>query len=363
MPATSLQPALPLAQANSFTRSEVIGLLADIRRRLGLSAAALAVLQRLVASTDPDAWKLPDRSPVFFGAQDRLAERLCISARQLRAHERRLAAAGLLDRRTPANGFRSGPAGFGLSLQPLKERIHELIAMRDRLRAEADEKRALKARRLAAGRRIREALPPDPESRSEVAARLAEAVDGWPRADSLLTMPVAELRAHAEAAEGLAAQLEAQALVEIGAIAEEDAPAEAAARAPQDAASVADLLTRERILLMATPELRARLEAAGRRWGIHDFLDAVEDRRAEIGISPDAWTQAVHEMGRPAAAATILLLDANRAHPERPVMNPGGALRGIVQKFRTGNFNLLGGLLAVERRSRKSRRRDNGNTE
>ena len=47
--------------------------------------------------------------------------------------------------------------------------------------------------------------------------------------------------------------------------------------------------------------------------------------------------QPADRMGRVRAALCVMLLDANRDHPTAPVMNPGGALRGMIKAHNRGS--------------------------
>ena len=63
------------------------------------------------------------------------------------------------------------------------------------------------------------------------------------------------------------------------------------------------------------------------RVGSQHIVDAAAELAAALGIDHSAWREACAELGMFDAALAVLILDANRDHPERPVRNPGGALR------------------------------------
>lgn len=80
------------------------------------------------------------------------------------------------------------------------------------------------------------------------------------------------------------------------------------------------------------------------------FVEAANARVAPLGINITAWAAACDRMGRVRAALCVLLLDANRDHPTAPVMNPGGALRGMIKAHNRGKLNLIGSLIGLHRR-------------
>lgn len=81
-----------------------------------------------------------------------------------------------------------------------------------------------------------------------------------------------------------------------------------------------------------------------------DLIEAAHDMLPYLGINYSAWTEAVQLMGDEGAALCVLLVDANRDNPAHPVRNPGGALRGMVKRFRAGKLNPVGSLLGLSRR-------------
>ncbi|WP_417432461.1 replication initiation protein RepC [Kiloniella sp.] len=57
---------------------------------------------------------------------------------------------------------------------------------------------------------------------------------------------------------------------------------------------------------------------------------------AEIGINRYVWNEAVQVMGAFAAAILVMVTEINQQHPERPVLNPEGFLRGMIYAARAG---------------------------
>jgi len=67
----------------------------------------------------------------------------------------------------------------------------------------------------------------------------------------------------------------------------------------------------------------------------------------KMGIGRWAWIKACSVLGETAAAVAVLIIDRNRKHPIIPVVNPGGVLRGMTVKAKTGDLNLHRSLYAI----------------
>ena len=357
-----MQTTLPLEPpAPGMSRRDAMALIDEIGRALGLSAARLRVLLRLMGSTDQNDWKDPTATPVFYGRQEHMAERLGITSRQLRTHERALVRSGYLDPSPLANGHRHAAGRWGLSLGPVKAMLAELVGRRDALRAEHQRKRELQAERGAARRKVVDlaklSAPEQLEARP--VADLLERVRQWPRADRLMRMKLAVLDHHVAEAVETVAELEAA----LGGCPPAPADASAPERSLADERRKEDLarVSRpERLLRLASPELRLHALREQDMGSDNDtaLLAAAEMRRPEIGVSRDCWREARERMGQAGATLALLLVDANRDHPTKPVRNPGAVLRSMARMFSEGRYNVVGGLIGLERRRRQAERGD-----
>ena len=353
-----MQASLPLSPPPGLTRREVLALVDETGRALGITPACLQVLARMIGSTANDDWRDPERTPVYFGKQESLAERLGISARQIRNHERRLADLGLVAPSPLGNGHRSAAGSWGISLAPLRDRLAELLERRDELRATHARKRSLKVERSVARRRAMDLLrqATDAELRTPEIEMVAERVLKWPRADRLLRLKLAELDGHVAEAVKTVERLET--LLGAPRTADPDAEGEGrrirAVPTAETLAKLGDLTDPAKLVEMATPQFRVHALAAGPPTEA-SVMAAAEARRGEIGVGWEPWAEAVETMGREVASMALLLIDANRSHPQNPVRKPAGALRGLARKFAVGQFNLAGGLIALERRRRRER--------
>jgi hypothetical protein len=149
----SPQVALP----QGMTRRDVIAVISEIGPDLNLSGAAIFVLTKLIGSTSEKDWIEPGADPTFYGTQETMAERLQMTARQLRSHERNFERKNILKRDTKANGAREAGTGRGLLFTPLKACFADLLALRDQKRAVTKRIKELKSLRSVRLRRMKEA--------------------------------------------------------------------------------------------------------------------------------------------------------------------------------------------------------------
>lgn len=388
-------PSLP----QGFSRRDVIALMADIGRDIGLGPRLTDILTRLIGCTEADAWIDPDKEPIFYGRQESFAQKLGISTRQLRTHEKTLLKHGLMERRTAANGSRHGSTGLGLVLTPLIERFTDFLSVR-----EARNERYARMKTLKATRSVRWATFRDELARlsaedlltAEVQEMIAER-ETWPRTDTLLSMGEARLSQHIEAATNLCIRLtnwienHADSSCEpeetfrsfiqedIQQILSENCnasvhkrsaglPAHCNYPAPGPNGTVdcrekkleAETLALQGLfsgkygldhaVSLASEDFQFEMQVRSGERADYAFVEAANARVAPLGINITAWAAACDRMGRVPAALCVMLLDANRDHPTAPVMNPGGALRGMIKAHNRGKLNLIGSLIGLHRR-------------
>ena len=202
---TNPYPSLP----QGFSRRDVIALMADIGRDIGLGPRLTDILTRLIGCTEADAWIDQTKEPIFYGRQESFAQKLGISTRQLRTHEKTLLKHGLLERRTAANGSRHGSTGLGLVLTPIIERFTDLLNVREMRNERYARMKTLKATRSVRWATFRDEMArlsasdltcPDVQEMMEERAT-------WPRTDALLSMGEARLAQHIEEASDLCTKL------------------------------------------------------------------------------------------------------------------------------------------------------------
>ena len=388
-------PSLP----QGFSRRDVIALLADIGRDIGLGPRLTDILTRLIGSTEADAWTDPEKEPIFYGRQESFAQKLGISTRQLRTHEKTLLKHGLMERRTAANGSRHGGTGLGLVMTPIIERFTDLLEVRETRNARYARMKTLKATRSVRWATFRDELArlsADDLLHEDIQEMIAER-ETWPRTDTLLSMSEARLSAHIDAATSLCARLsnwienQADSSCEpaetFRSFIQEDiqmihsetcntdvnkrsAGKPAHAKYPEPGPN-GPVNCKEKKLEAETLALQGLFSG---RYGLdhaislaseafkfemqvregdrpeYAFVEAANARIAPLGINITAWAAACDRMGRVRAALCVMLLDANRDHPTAPVMNPGGALRGMIKAHNRSKLNLIGSLIGLHRR-------------
>jgi replication initiation protein RepC len=392
---TQPHPALP----QGYSRRDVIALIADVGRDIGLSTRLTDILTRMIGSTDQDAWIDPEKEPIFYGRQETFAQRLRISTRQLRSHEKTLQKRGLIQRRTLANGSRYGSAGLGLVLTPLIERFTELLDIREARKAQFERMKQLKAQRSVRLATVRDELARLSESdvlSDDIQAMIQERAT-WPRTDTLLSMGEAALSQHLDDATDLCARLvdwienhsdsscepeetfRSYIQEDINQIHSEECNAHVNKRSADKPAHSKSNTSepygpddcREKQLQaetealqglfsgyyglshavsLASEEFQMEMEARGGERPEYALVEAAAARVPHLGINITAWAAACDRMGRTKAAICILLLDANRDHAVNPVRNPGGALRGMIKAHNRGKLNIVGSLIGLHRR-------------
>ena len=128
-PSEPRQPILP----TGMERDGFVALVDTIAPLLGVGNAALSTFRVMIAMTKPRAFKDGSQEPCCYASQCEIAHKRMVNPSRIRAHERELEAAGLIERRTMANGARSGFAGCGVYFTRAIARVHDFLAMRDQL--------------------------------------------------------------------------------------------------------------------------------------------------------------------------------------------------------------------------------------
>ena len=392
---TQPHPALP----QGYSRRDVIALVADVGRDIGLSTRLTDILTRMIGSTDQDAWVDPEKEPIFYGRQETFAQRLRISTRQLRSHEKSLQKHGLIQRRTLANGSRYGSAGLGLVLTPLIERFTEFLDIREARKAQFERMKQLKALRSVRLATFRDELArrsEDDQSSADVQAMIQERTT-WPRTDTLLSLGEAQLSQHLDDATSLCTTLvewienhsdpscepeetfRSYIQEDIHQIHSEECNASENKRSAGKPAHSDSIMSEpdgpddckekqlqaetealqglfsgyyglSHAISLASEEFQMEMEARGGERPEYALVEAAAARVPHLGINITAWAAACDRMGRTKAAICILLLDANRDHAVNPVRNPGGALRGMIKAHNRGKLNIIGSLIGLHRR-------------
>jgi replication initiation protein RepC len=378
---STLAPTFPILP-KGMQRSQVEALLAEVAPAIGLSGSRLQALLVMIGHTRPQAWTDPEDEPVCYASQVELAAALGKTERAVRADEAALSRRlGLIEKRTAANGSRSRSGGLGLVFSRLIALVPELLALRERRRVERARVQTLVRLRSSYFRHLRDGLaelhprhPADPEL-----GAIRDAVLAWPASGALRSLGLEALEDHVACARALCDALDAWAR---GAEGSDERSIESSGRAAESFRSHLQDTTKEpldtcnqeqmerpaeterqdlfvsrlgprRLYELAGADMRLCLDMAGRspeRLRELDFVTAAIHLLPALGISGPAWRDAVDAMGDLRAAICVLITDANRDHPVTPVRKPGGHLRALTQRHRSGQLNIVGSLIGLAER-------------
>ncbi len=389
---TANHPVLP----QGFKRFSVEQTLLKAAALIGLRGPTLHALLHMMQKTDPAAWTDPAREPVFFAPQDETARALGKTRRALYNTEITLERMGLIERRVKANGQRSSHGKCGIVFSKLIAAFPDLLNLIEQAEIERRRIKALANERSSClhyvNARLREATNDD-----STLDHIRGALAAWPRTDSLTRMGLDALEAHVEdarrlciavddvldllrdssgePAENFRSHIQENNVIDnsvscndavdrwsAGKPAHSDLPVseptgpgdcrenECEAASASRKAKMLAHLTPDRIFKMASADMQHAISVQlGNRTEPRksDFFRAAEAMLPALGINPSAWNDAVSFMGIDRAWLTVLLIDANRDHPETPVKSPGGLLRTLTRKDREGTFKLDGGLIGL----------------
>ncbi len=81
-----------------------------------------------------------------------------------------------------------------------------------------------------------------------------------------------------------------------------------------------------------------------------DLIEAAHALLPALKINRTAWWDACDTLGRSGAAICIMIIDQKAQDPENQVRNPGGYLRKMVARAKTGDLNLQGSVFGLLKR-------------
>lgn len=384
-------PVLP----DNMQREDLFKLIKKIGRSLGIGDAALRTFELMGEHTRPSAFKELDCEPVCYVSQKDLAKERGVDPSRVRAHELELERAGLIERRTMANGARAGFAGCGIYFSRAIHRASEFILLANAQEADRKEHRRLCARRSTHLRHIKSILGELSErlGDNKKVTELKEAFSAWPTSAALHRLSLDELYQHESEADKLCQR----------ALALLDFTEKSHGRAPENTASYIQDTTQDSIPVNCSdapkrhagkPAYSDNLDPPPNGDGCkekdyevereahkneyvsklspcrihslcgdhmklylglrnadpdqltpHDFAIAAQDRRHDLGIHKSAWIDAVSELGEAAATMCVIILD--RRHEQGLVRSPGGYLRAMTTRQREGRLDIIGGLIGL----------------
>lgn len=328
-------------------------------RKLGFNAREAAYLRYLVDLIP--ARNLLQGDGLLWSMQATVARELQCSPQTVRRVEFSLEAAGMIERRTAANGRRSHEDQLGISIGPMIRALPNLLARIARFDAAQQahtnlliEIKTLRARIL---RMIADGLP------SAMAARIASAMAAhWPRQISTLkTAPAKQHRRHLLSIIRWI-DLSLEHYLSGGALKSErsNTPLEEnIVRKVQEAhrrrvERKEGLKTLDDLRNIATPDMQFYLDALAHGQTGMTSGQAAMLRSREIGIDSATIEYTICHVGPDAALTMVTLIDANRDRPFQPVQHPSAYLRSLVSRALAGRLNLAKSLRALRSRRKNS---------
>jgi replication initiation protein RepC len=399
--APEAHPVLP----GRLVRDDVMKTIRPLRRALGISPARLEVLDAMIRSTDATAWSDPNAEPVCYQRQMMIAEETGFSPRMIHACERFFEEIGFLAKRVGADGSRGRFAGgavlHGLCFSPLIERMPDLVELAAARRAAIARcdglRRECSAARRVLSRAVAElmVLAADAPQTAEAAQALAdfpERYADWSEqalrglvenarlaaSNALEFLDLQQIRSgvsdapfrphiheqtHKKSEDCNGSSVDERTARKRAADypsgAEPDGPAQCyenkceadpASHKPKPTESFSPRQLRG----AASDDFRFYLDAlAGDRLPTElDFILAAQRMLPELAINPTIWDRAAAQMGDLRAALCVLVIDARRFDPVRPIRSAGASLQSFLALNRAGKLNLAGSLIGLIERGR-----------
>lgn len=385
-------------------RGDVVRILTTVAPRIGLRAGALRALLTMVHMTRASDWTSGAAVPICYRQQIKVAAASGVTSRTTRTHEAVLEKLGLVSKVVGADGsrgrFGKGEIIHGISFAPLIERFSQLLLLADEIEDETRETEIYRRRCSAARRSLHRALcslieadARNPLLPSLIALRadLPRRYDGMTLDELKQLLDVVDNAAR-DCWDALSRTSESSVTPEesfrphIQATTEPDlescsgssatdrtarkrAEANPLAATPTGAADCREKKHRmsdrghkpeftetfspRQLYWMASDDMRMYVDAVCRDRNsltAHDFVQAAISILPAIGINHSAWDEAQEAMGDMAAALSVLIIDANRHHPVKPIHSPGGALRSFARLAGAGRLNLHGSLIGLKQR-------------
>lgn len=371
-------------------------------RIVGCPPAAAAAFRDLAEYTNPDAWTNDSAVPMNWRRQGVMAASMGITARRLWQIERTLEQYKVIERATPANGYRGhrqledgSGCSCGLSFAPAirSYKFFRSIQVEEEQRAAAIEASRGDLRRavgqLRRGIQTLRNLAPDHEliDEAETFRGSLPATGCRSREVARFASAAAETRAFNERLEtAISACSEAFHVEETTHACQKDStcyiqiqpkrePVIVAHRAPtQNINTTADHphspqpsaqpahpspqvnLSDSAIFSLMTDDLQMLVNIQPTDLSARERLFAASEKHcAALGIHHSAWQEALDVMGAELAVLALIILDRNRFHPDHPVKSPGGALRALTRRAIAGEMHLDRAIWAIWARERLGR--------
>lgn len=355
---------------HSVNKWEVLRELSAARKRFGLTDRELTVLQALLSFYPERELSSQSDALVVFPSNASICDRLNgMPCSTMRRQLSRLVQTGFVIRRDSPNGkrfarrFGDERVAYGFDLTPLLSRFEEICQVAEDVRHEEQVYQRL--------RRTVSLMKRDLKGLSDYGRSLKADLGLWDQCDDLWslvsrdlrrTLSLQELERWTEKLEGL--------LLEVQSVLEPRETQEMSTSAVENeqhyqtskidtyeselhhengqyagvaltSDNVDDVATDDpfepaiplQLVLKAAPEILPYASDGIRSW--RDLVCVAHDMCRMMGITPDAWQQAVKAMGASNAAITLACILQRFSH----IRSPGGYLRALTSKARDGAFS------------------------
>lgn len=375
---------------NGVKHTDLIQLVQNLERKIGLSSAVVEHLRYLITHTRPVDWQ-PGGAPIVYRSVQMTATDRRRSERQIHNLERALYNAGMIQWNDTENYKRYGRRNekgqieyaFGVDLTPLGKMYHRLVELNERHKAYMAAFNEIKRKVSGLRRQILNKLNWAHEMAVDV-DDLVERFSELPRVTANMTITALsdiynQVRAIRSEIEELIADRQK-------AVADEapNTPSETKENSDASAENFRHLqptvspqsidiecnqdddddrkevgekfshglehVTYDQVLKIASDEFVEHIRPSTASDPYADLVRAAIVRCHDLGIGRFAWIKASAIMGETAAAVSVIIIDRNRTRPLIPVVNPGGVLRGMTAKAKTGDLHLHRSIYAILKR-------------
>ncbi len=112
----------------------------------------------------------------------------------------------------------------------------------------------------------------------------------------------------------------------------------------------AEKITAKQVLNASSERFREHIPLTTRGIDFSDLVEAASALLPVLKINKTAWWDACGVMGRYGAAICVMIIDQKSQDPENPVKNPGGYLRGMTARAKSGELNLQNSVFGLLKR-------------
>lgn len=396
------------ALPDAWSKTRLLNLLDETAEFFGLTSTDLRVMRRIALKTRAEDYSSGTAAPICYERQIDMAQSVNLSPSQWRRTEAKLHNLGFLARNTAVNGYRGGRSAAdgqrafaGLSLEPLIQRLQDLINAKAWLAHNAEQSAIY--RMEVSSRRRRLILLLQQLGDHPLAAEIEESKATWARPRSYKDLD--KLADHYFELESLVDKaqqevtmfkkmigaprmnasrhihnttesinescsdgdkspthtLPASKLAETHALSSTVKAAEKCLEYKACGADIsvnaefAESLTIEQMRDLADEDMRLyidHLRSGDTPLSEYDLEKAALAYCRDLGINSTAFEAAIDQMGWRQAVLCLIIIGRNIMHPNPQfiIRSPGGAMRAMTARHKSGDLNLQASVFALWKR-------------